>query len=88
MMDNVDYLPIWKKDATAEERFLELANMARKHPERFLHCIVIYQERVTLEHGDGTAFNTRYVTHGLDTLGAIGLFEVGKLSLLRFTHDF
>lgn len=44
--DNVEYLPIWKKDATPEERFLELAMMARKHPERFNKVAIVYQEEL------------------------------------------
>lgn len=88
MRDTVDYLPIWKKDATPEERFLEIAMIARKHPERFRQYLVIYQESVTVDGKEGLAFNTRYVSYGLDTMGALGLIELGKLNLLRFTHDF
>ena len=41
---NVEYLPIWKAEATAEERLLELAMIARKHPERFAKLMVVYSE--------------------------------------------
>lgn len=37
---NVVGLPRWKKGATAEERFLELAQMAREDPDRFEHVVV------------------------------------------------
>jgi hypothetical protein len=38
----VDYLPIWKKDAPAHERLYELAEIARKHPERFNKWVIVY----------------------------------------------
>lgn len=41
---NVEYLPVWKAEATAEERLLELAMIARKHPERFAKMAVVYVE--------------------------------------------
>lgn len=44
MTDPVSYLPVWKKNATAEERLLELAMIARKHPERFAKMLVAYVE--------------------------------------------
>lgn len=43
-MSTIDYLPIWKKNATAAERFDELAMIARKHPERFNKIAVVYEE--------------------------------------------
>ena len=46
MNDNVEYMPNWKKGATAEERLMELAMIARKHPERFSQMVVIYIEEL------------------------------------------
>lgn len=86
--DNVDYLPVWKKDATAEERLLELAMMARKHPERFHRFILVYQESIAVDGKEESQVRTRYVTQGVKTVQALGLIELGKLELLRYTHDF
>ena len=47
MSATVDYLPIWKRDAIAEERFLELAQIAHKHPERFGKIAVVYEETLS-----------------------------------------
>ena len=84
--DNVEYLPIWKKGATAEEHLLELAMIARKHPERFSKVIIIYHEQI--DDREPRVSHTRYTTHGCDTTQAVGLIELGKLQLLRYTHDF
>lgn len=83
MTDNVDYLPVWKKNASPEERLLEVAAIARKHPERFSKMAIIYQE----DTGDGT--KTRY-TCGVDitTTELVGLIELGKLEVMRETHNF
>jgi hypothetical protein len=40
----VDYLPVWKKNATAGERLRELALIADKHPERFQKWVIVYCE--------------------------------------------
>lgn len=50
LSDNVEYLPLWKKDATPEERLLELAMVARKHPERFSKIVVLYVEELPNKH--------------------------------------
>lgn len=44
--DNLSYLPNWKKGATPDERFMELAMIARKHPERFARILVLYEENL------------------------------------------
>jgi hypothetical protein len=44
MTATVDYLPIWKKNATAGERLRELALIADKHPERFQKWVIVYCE--------------------------------------------
>lgn len=78
MTDNVDYLPIWKKNATAEEKLMELAIMARKNPECFTQLMVIYQEEN--EHG----FKTRYACDSQSSsIEMLGLIELGKAQLLR-----
>lgn len=40
----IDYLPIWKKNATSAERLRELAMIADKHPERFAKWVLVYCE--------------------------------------------
>lgn len=40
----IDYLPIWKKNATPGERLRELALIADKHPERFQKWVIVYCE--------------------------------------------
>lgn len=60
---NIEYLPVWKKDATAEERFLELAMMARKHPERFAKMAVVY-----VEIKPGGRWQIRSIDTGMTTI--------------------
>lgn len=81
MADNVEFLPIWKNNATPEERLMELAMMARKNPERFAKMVVFYQEES--EHG----YRTRYVcSEKLDSISLLGLIELGKDQVLRYIH--
>lgn len=61
---NVEYLPVWKAEATAEERLLELAMIARKHPERFAKLMVVYVE----EKPDGRCWQIRSIGSGLTTV--------------------
>ena len=83
--DNVEYLPIWKADATAEERLSELAMIARKKPERFAHIVVIYEEILPTEDGEKYPSTVcRYVTNGVGSSGALGLIESAKYKLLRY----
>lgn len=42
--DNLAVLPFWKRNATNEERFMELAHEARVHPEKFTKWVVVYCE--------------------------------------------
>ena len=83
MSDNVEYLPVWKNGATAEERFLELAMIARKRPERFEHVIIIWNYT---NQKDGDRMRTEYVTSGCDTMDALGLVELAKEELHRYTR--
>lgn len=81
----IDYLPIWKINATAEERFLELASVARKHPERFARTVVIFEEVLPVEKGDTNPCTAvRWITSGADNTQALGLLEVGKHHILKF----
>ena len=40
----IDILPIWKRGAPTHERLYELAELARKHPERFDKWVLVYCE--------------------------------------------
>ena len=73
-MDNVDYLPIWKKNSTAEEWFMECAMMARKFPQRFEQIVLCYRE--PLKSGQS---QYRVAQRNCNLAEEIGLFEIGKL---------
>ena len=86
--DNVEYLPVWKAGATAEERFSELAILARLKPERFNAMIVIYEEELPIQDGEkNPSTMCRYVTNGTNCTRALGLIESGKYKLLRWMFE-
>lgn len=68
MNSNVKGLPVWKRGATAEERFLELAQMAREEPGRFEKLIVCW-----LGTRNGVSGKHSYVVAGCDAIEALGL---------------
>ena len=77
-MSNVTALPIWKQNATAAERFDELAQLAREHPERFERFAVVYIENLPTG-----SFKYRTI-HNSDRLAeVIGLFEIGKRDVIE-----
>lgn len=75
--DNVDYLPIWKKNATPEERLLEIAAIARKFPERFSKFVVVYQEETETHTAE------RYVPFNTNTVELLGILRLAEESILR-----
>ena len=79
-MDNVSYLPVWKKGATAEERFLELAMMARQNPDRFSKVAVIW----SYENEEKAMMATRYVSSDMTTMELLGLLELGRQEVFSF----
>lgn len=79
--DNVDYLDVWKKNASAEDRFLEMAMIARKHPERFGKIAIVYEE--TLANGCTVL---RQISNGCNTNELVGILEIGKLKVLEDTR--
>lgn len=83
ILTNIEYLPIWKKGATAEERFLELSHIARKHPERFESFVLIHEERLD---GREDKMKIDYACHNVDTMKLLGLIELGKRRVLKVTH--
>lgn len=78
MTASIDYLPIWKKDSTAEEWLLELACIARKYPERFEKAVIVLQE--TLPNGN---IKHRTYSRGAKLLEQIGLIECGKMDIFK-----
>jgi len=70
MTASIDYLPIWKKDATAEEWLLQVAAIARKHPERFDKVVLIYESR---DLPGTTASEIRYACNNVNTDELLGI---------------
>ena len=77
----IDSLPIWKKDATAEEWFLEIAAVARKHPERFHRAAVVFDE--LLKNGNK---RTDYYCRNTNTNELLGLLVFGQQAVIRQTQ--
>lgn len=73
MTASIDYLPIWKKDSTAEEWLMELAAIARKNPERFEKAVIVMQE--LLPNGN---IKPRVYSRGVKLTELLGLLELGK----------
>jgi len=66
---------VWKINATAAEKLIQLANLANEKPELFENMMVMYQ-------GEGERFD--YLTHGdINTSRRIGLIELVKLDIVR-----
>lgn len=81
--DNVDILPIWKKDSTPEEFLSELAMIARKKPEMFSKMVLLYEE--FLPEGGSI---TRYRARGTSILELLGIIESGKhQALVQCTRE-
>ena len=80
MSASIDYLPLWKKNATPFERFYELALVAQKHPERFGKVAVIYEE--TLKDG---CTQIRQISDNCDTTQLLGLLQLGIDRVLKDT---
>lgn len=79
MNENVELMPSWKNNATAEDRFNELALMARKNPEKFNNFIVVYQEETA------TSVSTRYTcSQNIDTNTALGILELAKHEIITY----
>jgi hypothetical protein len=78
--DNLTILPVWKKGASAEEFFHDMAMIARKYPHRFEKMALVYAE--TLANGNT---QTSYYQHGCNTTELVGLLEIGKVQVIEFT---
>lgn len=79
-MSTVAYLPIWKKNATAEERLLELASIARTNPSKFDKFLIIYQEISP----DGEYTQERTLAFNCTTNEVLGLLKLGEHKILKF----
>jgi hypothetical protein len=81
MTATIDYLPIWKKDAPVHERLYELAEIARKHPERFAKWVLVYCESTEKN------FTTRHMTgNETRTVDALGVLQAGIQQIWNDTH--
>lgn len=81
MSATIDYLPIWKKGAPTHERLYELAEIARKHPERFEKWVIVYCE-VT-----DTEFTTRTMNgEQTRTSDCLGVLQAGQHKIWSDTH--
>ena len=81
MPDNIDYLPIWKKDSTPYEFLQELSMIARKHPERFAKVVILYEE--TLPNGN-TLLHSNY--KNVNTNELIGLLNIVQHDIMAATR--
>lgn len=81
MTASIDYLPIWKKGAPTHERLYELAEIARKNPERFDKWVIVY-----CEDSDKGLF-TRYMNgEATRTTDCLGVLHAGIQSIWNDTH--
>lgn len=78
MTASVSYLPIWKAGATPEERFLELAMIAQKHPERFAKMVLVYEETVP----SGRTL-LRFLKDGMTTNEVVGLLQIASVDIIE-----
>lgn len=79
-MSNLAILPVWKKGASAEDWFYDMAVQARVHPERFNKMVLAYQE----EAGPGRTTSS-YYCHNAQTTELLGMLELAKNDVVRFT---
>lgn len=77
----VDYLPIWKRNATAVERLTELAQIAGKHPEWFDKWVIVYCE------DNVERFKTRYMQgETTRTSDCLAVLTAGTLTIFEETY--
>lgn len=80
MTATVDYLPIWKKNATTSERLYELAQIAAKHPDQFDKWILVYCE------DNDQRFKVRSVSgEATRTSDSLAVLQAGILDLWEKT---
>jgi hypothetical protein len=78
---SIDYLPIWKKGATACERLRELAFIAEEHPEYFEKWVIVYCE------DNDVRLKTRWMNgEGTRTSDCLAVLTVGIQTIFDDTH--
>jgi len=75
---NVQNLPVWKKNATAEERLCEFAQVARRHPEAFSRMILVYVEDLP----SGRTITRTLCDEKTTTFEALGILQTATDELL------
>lgn len=81
MPPTVEILPIWKKDAPTHERLYELAELARRHPERFDKWVIVYCE------DNEKRFRTRYMQgEGTRTSDCLAVLTAGVQQVFEETR--
>lgn len=79
MSATISVLPVWKKDASPSEWFMEMAAMALASPERFRRIAVVYEEH----NNEGSI--TRHASYKVETNSdVLGLMETAKLELFEY----
>lgn len=71
--ENVVAIPVWKQGATAEERFLELAQLAREEPERFKKVVVCWWGHRT----NGRQADS-YISVGCNVFEVLGMLTIAR----------
>lgn len=77
----LELLPNWKSNCSAEDRFLELAMVARKYPERFGKLAVVYEETMPNKNTQ-----VRQISNGCDTTQLVGLLWLGIDRVVKDTE--
>ena len=80
-MSNVAMMPNWKKDGTAEDRFGELAVMARLQPERFARVLIIYEEDLPDD-----VSKTRWAGTPMTTREKLGLLHQAQFEVMQYAR--
>lgn len=85
-MGDVTFLPVWKRGATAAERFEELAMYARKHPERFDKLLVLYVEQIPRPGYERPLTQLRFIDAGCTTYDVMAICQDAMLSCWNETR--
>ena len=78
-MAQISVLPVWKKGASAEERFQEFALYARQYPEKFKRFALVYEEHTPSGNVVYKTFSFADGGEGLPFFDTMALFEIGKI---------
>lgn len=81
MSAKVQYIPVWKRDATGAERMQELAQVASEKPHEFKKVFVIYIEELP----DGCT-RTRTISAGCSMHEALGMLAEATHEVIEETR--